>query len=304
VTGTNRFETSVEVSRLIYPDGSIPAGGVPVVYVANGLNYPDALAAGPAAIQAGGVVLLSYPWELPAAVRTELERLDPQRIVVVGDTPSISAAVFAALGDFVDSPADLDRITGSDRFGTSRQIAEDAFDSPQVAFIATGLNYPDALAAGPPAGLLGAPIILVNGSAGRLDDATVDVLDDLQVSEIYIIGGLPSVSSGIMTHLRQIFGTSHVTRLTGSDRFGTAVAIAIEFFPESDTAFLATGLNFPDALAGGPAAAAYGAPLYLSRQDCIQPLVLGDIVGVGANDLILLGGPPSLSANVENVGVC
>jgi putative cell wall-binding protein len=301
VTGADRFGTSVAVSQGIYP--SVPPGGVPVVYVANGLNYPDALAAGPAAIAKGGVVLLTYPWDLPAVVRDELERLSPQRIVAVGGPPSVSDAVVTQLEALEFAPL-VERITGDDRFGTSREIARDTFDDATVAFIATGLNYPDALAAGPPAGSLGAPIILVNGLMSSVDDDTLDLLADLGVQDVYIIGGTPSVSAGIEADLRDVFGSAQVVRLTGADRFGTSVAISQWFYSEADIVFLATGMNFPDALAGGPAAAAFGGPLLLSRAQCIPAAVLLEIDQLDANGLVLLGGYPSLSANVEALGVC
>lgn len=305
-TGTDRFGTSVAVSRLVYP--TVPSGGVPVVYVANGLNYPDALAAGPAAVQGGGVVLLTLPFEIPAVVGAELARLQPERIIVVGGEPSVDSNVFAELEALPFEP-DVQRVTGTDRFGTSREIARDTYltdDAPgaTTAFIATGMNYPDALAAGPPAGELGAPIILVNGAAPSVDSATLELLDELGVMQVYVIGGIPSVSAGIFDDLRDEFGSANVVRLTGTDRFGTAVAISREFYDTAEIAFLATGLNFPDALAGGPAAAYFGAPLYLSRQDCIQPLVLEDIFDVGANGLFLLGGYPSLSSAVEQGRRC
>jgi len=304
VTGADRFGTSVQVSQLIFGSDDVPADGIPVVYLANGLNYPDALAAGPAAIESGGVVLLTFPWSLPPVVAAELERLRPQRIVVVGGEPSVSSSVEAALDDLSFDP-EVERITGLDRFGTSREIARDTYPGgADIAFIATGLNYPDALAAGPPAGMLEAPIILVNGGSSSLDQATIDLLDDLGVSEVYVIGGTPSVSAAIFTQLQGLPGLSHVTRLTGTDRFGTAIAISQEFYTDADVAFLATGLNFPDALAGGPAAGYFGGPLYLSRQDCVQAAVVDDIFDVRANGLVLLGGPPSLSMNVQNGVIC
>lgn len=304
VTGTDRFGTSVQVSQMIFEADDVPADGIPVVYLANGLNYPDALAAGPAAISNGGVVLLTLPWSLPPTVEAELNRLRPQRIVVVGGEPSVNSSVETVLNG-LDFDPEVARITGIDRFGTSQEIAEDTYRTgADVAFIATGMNYPDALAAGPPAGMLGAPIILVNGGATALDRGTTDILTRLGVSQVYVIGGTPSVSAGIFTHLQTLLGSSNVTRLTGSDRFGTAIAISQEFYTDADIAFLATGLNFPDALAGGPAAGYFGGPLYLSRQDCIQAPVVDDIFDVRANGLVLLGGPPSLSTNVQNGVIC
>jgi putative cell wall-binding protein len=304
VTGSDRFSTSVEISQTIFP--SVPPAGVPVVYLANGLNYPDALAAGPAAIKKGGVVLLSYPWALPSVVGAELSRLNPQRIVVVGGPPSIDDAVLETLRTYVDTPSQVVRLTGSDRFGTSREIARDAFlaDGADIAFIATGLNYPDALAAGPAAGVNDAPIILVNGTLSHLDDLTVELLAHLGVQRVYIIGGAPSVSQQIEFDLWELLGSSEVFRITGADRWGTATQIRHTFFLNSHTGYLATGLNFPDALAGGPAAAAVGGPMYLSPQSCVPSATLADLNDSRINVAVLLGGTPSLSSGVEQLTSC
>lgn len=304
VTGADRFSTSVEIAQQVFGTDDVPAAGIPVVYLANGLNYPDALGAGPAAIHNGGVVLLTYPWSLPETVKAELERLRPQRIVVVGGEPSVSSSVVAVL-EGLDFDPSVGRIKGADRFATSRAIARDTYPAgADVAFIATGTNYPDALAAGPPAGMLGAPIILVNGKADTLDQATLTLLEQLGVDEIYVIGGDPSVSYGIFTQLQSDFGATNVTRLTGRDRFETALQIAIRFYDKAEIAYLATGLNFPDALAGGPAAAHFGGPLYLSHPDCLSFGVAYHATTVEVNGLVLLGGTPSLSANVENGVEC
>jgi putative cell wall-binding protein len=95
-----------------------------------------------------------------------------------------------------------------------------------------------------------------------------------------------------------------VHRFTGETRYEAAAAINAWFFPTTETAFLATGANFPDALAGAPLAGAVGGPIYLSQPDCIpqivaQPLSAGDTQGIW-----LLGGPASISPDVENLQVC
>jgi putative cell wall-binding protein len=303
VTGSDRFGTSVAVSQGAH--WVVADEGLPVVYLTNGLNYPDALAAGPAAIVNGGVVLLTYPWALPDVVRTELERLRPQRVVVVGGENSVSSAVEAQVRELPSAPV-VNRVTGQDRFATSRELAADSFaeGSVDVAFIATGLNFPDALAAGSPAGLLGAPIILVNGRQTSLDAATRDTLEQLGVTQVFVIGGPPSVSVEIESDLRAALGTSNVERITGADRFGTAIKISQRFFSESEFALIATGTNFPDALAGGPWAGLLGAPLYLSHSYCLNTPVYDDMVDLGAERIYILGGYPSLDTGVEFFRLC
>src|SRR5680860_516169 len=59
-------------------------------------------------------------------------------------------------------------------------------------------------------------------------------------------------------------------RLAGSNRYATAAAVSAATFAEGvDVAFIATGENFPDALAGGPLAGSRGAPVLLTGRDAL-----------------------------------
>src|SRR5690606_2086991 len=88
IDGANRYEVARNISTSAYP------GTAPVVYIANGENYPDALSAGPAAASEGGPLLLVKPDEIPEVIGAEIERLDPAKIVVVGGILSVSEGVF------------------------------------------------------------------------------------------------------------------------------------------------------------------------------------------------------------------
>ncbi len=304
--GRDRFEVGVNVSESLYPAGEVPAGGVPVVYIANGYNFPDALTAGPAASLQGGVVLLVEPTSIPASVAAELRRLSPQRIVVAGGPASVTPAVFERLKSFVALPSDVFRAGGVDRYDASRTVVRDAFESAgaPIAIVTTGANFPDALSAGPAAASQGGPVILVDGSASSIDEQTRDLLTDLGIDHVYIAGGAASVSLGIETSLKSLLGESEVTRFAGKDRFDVGVLLSQEFFSSADITFVATGYKFPDALTGGPLAAAYGAPLFLSEPECLPSAVAFDILDLDAQLIWLLGGPGSLSMAVENLQLC
>lgn len=292
VAGVDRFETAANIATESYP------AGAPVVYVANGLNYPDALSAGPAAAHAGGPLLLVAPGSIPASVSTTIAALDPDHIVVIGGTGSVSASVYTQLAGLAPT---IERIAGTDRYDTSRQVADTTFGSANIAYIATGQNFPDALAAGGAAGLLDAPVILVNGQAGDLDPVTADLLDDLGVTSIRVIGATASVSDGILHDLE---GIATTVRLAGANRYDTARAVNADAFASSDLAFFATGLNFPDALAGSAWAAKVGAPLFTVQTSCVPSGVLDDIVALGVDNVVLLGGTSSLGAGVANFTAC
>lgn len=301
IAGSDRFATGVEATQFGFPDSETP---VPVVYIANGLNYPDALAAGPAAVHQGGALLMVTPSSIPDVVMDELERLDPEKIVIVGGTGSVSTGVQNTLkAEF--GAGNVTRIAGADRYHTSRLIAEYAFEEEgaQTAFIATGSNFPDALAAGPAASSVDAPVILVYGASPELDEETADLLVDLGVQESYVLGSPAAVSQGIASDLVSEAGTD-VTRLQGPDRFSTALAVVTEFFDESHYAFLATGTNFPDALGGGALAGALNAPLYLTPKECLLYPVFYDLFYIDVHELYLLGGPTTLSPDIETPLIC
>ena len=85
--GADRYATAVAVSAATY------SPGVSVVYLASGTGFADALAGAPAAGMQAGPVLLVTPTSIPAVVATELTRLHPARIVILGGTGAVSAAV-------------------------------------------------------------------------------------------------------------------------------------------------------------------------------------------------------------------
>lgn len=299
--GPDRFATSVAISKERYADGE----QVPVVYIASGVNYPDALAAGPAAAHLGGTLMIVQPYGIPPVVAAELARIDPQRIVVVGSAAAVGQNVIDQLEAYVDDPSDIERIGGANRFETSRLIVEDAWGpgGADSAFFATGYNFPDALAAVPAAAMWDAPIILVPGTSGSLDTPTRSLINRLGVQVAHIVGSEAAVSAGIQAGIESIVGDQWI-RYAGVNRFATAVLISIVNFDVADRAYLATGYNFADALAAGPSAAAEGAPIYLTNGSCVYDIVMSDIEGVGANGVVVLGSTAAQGSGVSNLTVC
>ncbi len=305
IAGTDRFHTSVLASKAAYPAPFAPGSGV--VYVASGMVFPDALGAGPAAAHQGGPLLLVPPSDVPSSVLQEIARLNPNKIVVIGGEPSVSTAALNQLKS-INSATTVTRVAGNDRFDTSRRVTAAAFTSANVAYISTGMNFPDALAGGGAAGAYDAPVILVQGGATDLDPETAALLTSLGVDDVKVLGGENSVSAGIEADLKTLLGASHVKRWAGDNRFETARLVNDEAFVATNASpthvFLSTGLNFPDALAGSAWAAKENSPLYTVSTDCIPPKVLADIKKLKPDNLVLLGGTPSLSEAVANLTPC
>jgi putative cell wall-binding protein len=301
VAGADRFATAVKVSQRIIPDSQ----RAPVVYLTNALNFPDALAAGPAAMRSGGVILPVLTTSLPDVVAAELRRLRPHRVVLAGGAGAISSAVRATVERILPADAKIVRLGGASRYETGDLIVRDAFGvkGSRYAIIATGAAFPDALAAGPAAGHLGAPVILVDGAAA-LSASTRATIKALGVTDVYIAGGKGAVSSSIESGLKSLLGSSRVKRLSGSDRVFTAIAVNEEIFGTVDDAYLASGSGFADALSGGPLAASKGAPLYLAGANCINYWSLEGVRSHQAARLTLLGGTGVLGSGVAKLKTC
>ncbi len=297
IGGETRYDVAVGISVEYFPEG------VDTVYVASGANFPDALGAAPAAALKHAPLLLVEPGRIPTAVQAELTRLGPDQIIVAGGPASVSPAVVTQLGTF--APA-VTRIDGPDRYEVSRNVTREAFGDggSDVAYVATGATFPDALSASAAAGSLDAPVILIYGQGATLDSATSQLLIDLGVTDVRIAGGPASVSPGIETALRNVSGVTSVSRLTGVDRFVVSGATNRAAFSATESVFIASGYTFPDALAGAAVAGALGVPLYVVPTSCIPGYVLDDFESFGVSQMQIFGGTGSVSAGAAALAQC
>jgi putative cell wall-binding protein len=293
ISGSDRYSTAVAISQAGY------SATAPVVYVATGENYPDALSAAPAAAVQGGPLLLTQPGTVPESVRNEIQRLNPKQIVVVGGPTAISESVVAQLKLLAPT---VTRLAGADRFETGRAVVSHAFPGTSAsAYIATGLNYPDALSASAAAGSAGIPVVLVNGAASSVDAATKALLTTMKVSSVTVVGGPQAVSDGVSTSLNSV---APVTRISGTDRFDTSQKINKAAFGSAAHAYFATGLQFPDALAGAALAGSRHSPLYVVQPTFIPAPICADLVGYRTTAMTLFGGVQALSPAVQSLAGC
>ena len=300
VAGGDRFYTAAAISQAAFPN---PTANTLTVFVANGLDFPDALAAAPAAAYEGGPLLLTMPGAVPAATMAELQRLKPKQIYVAGGPSVISDDVLTQLAQ-VQPGQPVERIYGGSRFDTSIQISEKIFGTDaggHTAYLASGLGFPDALSAGGAAGAHGQPVVLVNGGLTSVDQGTVDALHALAVTDVKIVGGASIITDGFLTSLRSAGFT--VTRVWGSDRFATSMVVNQDAFSGSTSAaYFASGTTFPDALAGAAWAGVTHSPLLVTQAGC---LYAGSAeLALRAPSLVTLGGASALGDQVGRLQVC
>ena len=252
VAGKNRVHTAISTSKRFFKKSKY-------VIIADSGNYPDALTATVLAHVLDAPILLNNTRYLEDDVAREIVRLGATEVIIVGGHKSISENVKSQLARYDQNS--VQRIWGRDRYVTSSELAheiERLTGKVNKAIIASGENFPDALATAPLGSKEIAPILLVRRN--QIDKKVDKALKDLNTKRVYVAGGPNSVSKELEEQLPQV-----IRRFNGRDRYETAVLVASYTYPESKEVFVASGEVFPDALVIGPVCARRKAPILLSR---------------------------------------
>lgn len=290
IAGADRYLTAAAVSAASF------ASGVPVVYIAAGANFPDALSGAVAAAIGGGPILLVSGSTIPQAVATELTRLAPDRIVVLGGTSVVPASVESALAGYTSGS--VTRIAGADRYATAAAVSAATFDpGVPVAYVANGRLFPDALAGAVAAALGPGPVLLVPGST--IPSTVAAELARLRPGRIVVLGGTAVVPADVEVSLAG-YTAGTVTRIAGADRYGTAAAIsAATFSPGVPVVYVANGDAFPDALTGAVPASLGPGPVLLIPGGSIPAAVGAELTRLAPGRIVVLGGVSRVSASVQ-----
>ena len=252
VAGKDRVHTAINTSRRFFKQSRY-------VIIADSGNYPDALTATVLAHVLDAPILLNNTRYLEDDVAREIVRLGASEVIIVGGHKSISENVKSQLARYDQNS--VQRIWGRDRYVTSSELAYEIqrlTGKVNKAIIASGENFPDALATAPLGSKEIAPILLVRRN--QIDKKVDKALKDLNIKRVYVAGGPHSVSKKLEEQLPQV-----IRRFNGRDRYETAILVAGYTYPESKEVFVASGEVFPDALVIGPVCARRKAPILLSR---------------------------------------
>ncbi len=296
--GDGRVATSIELS-----EASFDAAGAAILARAD--DFPDALAAAALAAEVEGPVLLTGSDRLDPAVAAELDRLGVSRVYLAGGAAALSDRVADHVTALGVAPQ---RLQGADRFGTAAEIAREvvALGGPvDRAVVARADAFADALSAGGLAAAGRAPILLT--ATDELPATTREALGDVLPSggAVTLAGGTAAVGAAPEQQLSD--DGYDVARVAGADRYGTAALLAREALNAGasvETVVLASGADFPDALAAAPSAHAEGGTLLL-----VDPADLGgspatrDLLAERASDVdrvVLAGGESALSTRVAD----
>ncbi|WP_164737318.1 cell wall-binding repeat-containing protein [Georgenia sp. SYP-B2076] len=189
--GANRYETSAAVGRAVW------TGTTPTVYLASGQDFADGLSGGAAASATGAPVYVTTPRTLAAPIRTELARLRPSKVVILGGTAAVSKDVVAQVQQLLPGVT-VSRLAGNDRYETAAAVAASTWpNGSATVFLATGTGFADALSGVPAAGSRKAPVLLTRPEC--LAPSVKSALTALDAASTVLLGGPSAVAESAET---------------------------------------------------------------------------------------------------------
>ncbi|MEE8603511.1 cell wall-binding repeat-containing protein [Euzebya tangerina] len=297
--GPERTATAAEIARAAFPDGTTRA------VLATSVEAPDALTASALAGATDAAMLLLQPDRVPGPTADALRDLGVVSVTIVGGPISINEDVATELAEDYD----VRRIFGEDQYETAAAVATEALtesnlpviDGQRTVILASGENFPDALAGS--AAAVAGPVPVLYAETDTLTDSTRDFLDAQPVEQVVILGGPVAVAQSVQDELED--RELSVVRLGGGDRVETAAIVAEwtseNFSFQQETVLLARGDDFPDALTAGQLAGRFGRPLVLSATPRILPPVAEQYFADGCETIEVVTAIGGINAVADDI---
>lgn len=225
-------------------------------------DYPDALVAGPLAANYNAPILMTPTKQVPHRVVDALRTHGFTKVILVGNPGAISAG---AASQLQNAGFQVQRLGGQDRYRTAGVVADHLLaargrDKSDV-YLATGVDYPDALSASS-AAIKNVGVVLLTPRR-TVDGTSQGWMNSAKAAKVVAVGGPAVAAAERSVHLDE--------KQVGVDRYETAEKVASAYFPPNPGRIaVATGKDFPDATLAASLTARTGSPLVLTRTDTLS----------------------------------
>jgi spore germination protein YaaH/putative cell wall-binding protein len=291
LAGQTRYETAIQISQAGWSSAD-------TVVLARGDDFPDALAGSVLAHSSKvyGPLLLTESSALTPSVFNEIKRLGTQTVYILGGTGAVSQSVEDILKS---NGLKVIRLAGRDRYETAANISLSAVSNSTQAFLACGLSFADTLSVASYGAAKGIPLLLTESD--HVPIATANTLKSLGVKTVTLVGGTGIITPAVENELKGM--NMSITRFGGSDRYATNLAILNSLDFNQSEVFVATGQNFPDALAGASLAAKNNNPMLLTPYENWNVSTASFLTSHrdSGSHFTLLGGTGVVSSALENL---
>ena len=262
MSGADRYETSTKISKTGWTSGAKNV----VIVNGNEKNIVDGLSATPFASIKNAPVLLSNNGKLPSSTISELKRLNPTNVYVIGGTTSMPESVVKSIKN--NTNATVSRIGGKTRYETSLAIAKqiDKIADVNKVYISSGTGEVDALSIASVAGRDKAPILLTN--VNKVDTNTYNFIKSENVKNAYFIGGEKKISNSVIKQIDKVVSADvSKNRVAGQNRKDTNAEVIEKFYTSSklNGVVVAKDDVIVDALTVGSFAAKNDMPVVIAK---------------------------------------
>ena len=286
LTGSDRYETAVKISKEGWKNGSDK------VVIINGDVSIDGIISTPLATTYNAPILLVEKNNVPNSVKSELKRLNPRDVIIIGDDNAISKTTANQIKSTVN--ASQTRLKGSNRYETSLLIAKEIdknHDVEKVYITNANGGEVDALTIAAKAGQDKQPIILTDKDS--ITDNTYKWLKSEDLQNAYFIGGPQMISTNVINKVNDIT-KDNVTnnRVYGADRHETNANVIKKFYTddELEAVLVAKSDVLVDALAAGPLAANLKSPILITPKTYVSAYHKDNLEAKSANKVYKIGG--------------
>ncbi len=286
LTGSDRYETAVKISKEGWKNGSDK------VVIINGDVSIDGIISTPLATTYNAPILLVEKNNVPANVKSELKRLNPKDVIIIGDENSISKTTANQIKSTVNTSQT--RLNGSNRYETSLLIAKEIdknHDVEKVYITNANGGEVDALTIAAKAGQDKQPIILTDKDS--ITNNTYKWLESEDLQSAYFIGGPQMLSTNVINKVNGITKDSVTNnRVYGADRHETNANVIKKFYTddELEAVLVAKSDVLVDALAAGPLAANLKSPILITPKTYVSAYHKENLEDKSANKVYKIGG--------------
>jgi putative cell wall-binding protein len=199
VAGNDRYETSYQLANSL--------SSASTVVIASGESYPDALSISSFAANKGWPILLTPKNDFPQVMKNFLLEKKPSKVYIIGGTGVISDNVKSQINSILPQ-ANIERLSGQDRFATNTIIAQTFKPNPSTIYVASGYGFADALAGSTLAAKEGNPIIFIDPSSQALPVSVSSYFKNLNANNvnpnIVAFGGTSVVPDTILNSVNNL----------------------------------------------------------------------------------------------------
>lgn len=274
--GKNRYEVANSIASAGWKNPS-------TVVIVSRDAFDHAISVSPLAYKLGAPILYTNIEKLTKTTENQLKKMNPDNILIVGNTKSISTAAEKSIKKY----GKVRRISGKDKFEISQKIAKEMGNYKQ-AIVVGGNSFMNGIAIASYASRKGYPILLTKKDS---------IPSYKMPSKVIIIGSTKSTGQKVENQIKK---TSQVTRISGANRYELSVNIIKKLNINADKVYLAKASSYIYAMPLSQLAAKSSSTVVYVKPDSVTASLKALLKEKGTYAYHLAGSTSAITDSLKN----